>query len=129
MQIELVASTPRSLSRGDRQGRERAALVVPYRLVGDRFVGAPLAGENRVQRFDGLVGADQAGGLDELAEQLAAEQPVVLELLVAAFEHRDVRLPIGAARRLGREIEALEQIGPQIGHARQCKRSSSSKRT
>jgi hypothetical protein len=103
--------------------------VVPNRLVRDGFVGASLAGENRVQRLDGLVGANQAGGLDELAEQLAPEQPVVLQLLVAADERRDIQLPIGVARWPGRELEALEQIGPQIGHARQCKRSSSVKRT
>ena len=78
--------------------------MVPYCLVGDRFVGAPLAGENRVHRFDGLVGADPAGHLDELAEQLSAEQAVVFELLVAAFEHHDA----GVLRRPGREIEALE---------------------
>ena len=93
------------------------------------LVGAPLAGENRMQRLDGLVGANQAGGLDELAEQLAPEQPVVLQPLVAAYERRDIRLPIGAARRPGPELKTLEQIGPQIGHARQCKPSSSAKRT
>ena len=64
--------------------------MVPDRLVGDRFVGTALAREDRVQGLDGLVGAGQPGRLDELAEQLAAEQPVVLELLVAALEHRDV---------------------------------------
>ena len=103
--------------------------MVANRLVKDRFVGAALAGENRMQRLDGLVGANQARGLDELAEQLATEQPVVLQLLVAAFEHRDIRLPIGAARRRGRQFKALEQIGPEIGHGRQCKQSSSTKRT
>lgn len=99
------------------------------RLVRDRFVGAALAGENRMQRLDGFIGANQAHGLDELAEQLAPEQPVILQLLVAALEHRDIRLPTRAGRRRGREFKALEQIGPQIGHARQCKRCSSARRT
>jgi hypothetical protein len=82
-----------------------------------------------VQRLDGLVRAGQAGCLDELAEQLAAEQPVVLELLVATLEHRDARFPAGVCRRRESHVEALKQIGPQVGHIRECKRSSSTRRT
>ena len=109
MQIELVASTRESFSLLACAVLCRAVIVkvanerpswCPYRLVGHRFVGAPLAGEHRVQRLDGFVRAGQAGRLDELAEQLAAEQPV-----------------------------ALEQIGPQVGHIRECKRGSSTRRT
>jgi hypothetical protein len=108
MQIELVANTRESFSLLACAVLCRAMIVKvanerpswwPYRLVGHRFVGAPLAGEHRV-RLDGFVRAGQAGCLDELAEQLAAEQPV-----------------------------ALEQIGPQVGHIRECKRSSSTRRT
>jgi hypothetical protein len=35
-----------------------------------------------MQRFDGLVRARQACGADELPQELAAEQPVVIQLLV-----------------------------------------------
>ena len=63
--------------------------MVPNRLIGDRVVGAPLAGEDGMQRLDGFVRADPASRLDELAEQLAAEHAVVLELLVAALEGGD----------------------------------------
>ena len=82
--------------------------MVADRLVEDGPVGTSLAGENRVQGLDGLVGAHETRGLDELAEQLAAEQPVVLELLVAALEDGDCGRPVGAGRPRGREFEALE---------------------
>jgi hypothetical protein len=42
-----------------------------------------------MQRFDGLVRARQACGADELPQELAAEQPVVTQLLVSAFEDHD----------------------------------------
>jgi hypothetical protein len=56
----------------------------------DRVVGSAFSREHRMQRFDGLVGASQACRPDELPQQLAAEQPVVIQLLVSALEHHDV---------------------------------------
>jgi hypothetical protein len=56
----------------------------------DRVVGSAFPREYRMQRFDGLVRARQARGADELPEELAAEQPVVVQLLVNAFEDHDV---------------------------------------
>lgn len=53
----------------------------------------------------------------ELPEKFAAEQPVIVQLLVSALEHRDV----WAARRLavpGAQLQATEQIRPAIGQVR-----------
>ena len=53
----------------------------------------------------------------ELPEKLAAEQPVIVQLLISALEHRDV----WAARRLavrGAQLQATEQIRPVIGQVR-----------
>ena len=78
------------------------------RLIEDGPVGTSLARENRVHGLDGLLGARETRDLDELTEQLATEQPVVLELLVAALEDRDCGWPVGTGRPRGREFEALE---------------------
>jgi hypothetical protein len=64
--------------------------VVARHLVMDRVVGSAFPGEHRMQRFDGLVRARQACGADELPQELAAEQPVVIQLLVSAFEDQDI---------------------------------------
>jgi hypothetical protein len=56
----------------------------------DRVVGSAFPREHRMKRFDGLVRARQACGADELPQQLAAEQPVVTQLLISAFEDHDV---------------------------------------
>ena len=75
--------------------------------VSDRFVGTTLAGEHRVLGLDPLVRANRRGDLDELAEKLAAEHPVVFEPLIAALELGDAVLS-GALRRRRARIKAYE---------------------
>ena len=53
----------------------------------------------------------------ELPEKLAAEQPVIVQLLISALEHRE-RLGRPAARRPGAQLQATEQIRPAIGQVR-----------
>jgi hypothetical protein len=60
--------------------------------------------------FDGLVGAAERGRLDELGEELPAEQPVVGRLLVTAFETGDG--PMG--RWVAVQVEAVEEIAPEL---------------
>jgi hypothetical protein len=66
-------------------------LVVPRTAKGIRVSSASgaSAGTSRTGSADcraGLVGAAQLGRRDELAEQLPAEQPVVLQVQVRALE-------------------------------------------
>ena len=84
--------------------------------VVDRLVGPAFACEHRVLGFDGLVRTDRRRDLDELAEELSAEHAVVFQPLIAALELGDALVP-GALRRHRVEIEAREQIRPEIGHA------------
>ena len=129
MQIELVASTPRACRRrvivsvaNDRPSWWRIASKVTGSSA------RPSRANTVCSDLTVLSGQQSARGLDELAEQLAAEHPVVLELLIAAFEHCD---PVAVAPSVGLalEFEALEQIDPQIGHGRiSVSRSSSDQR-
>ncbi len=57
------------------------------RLVADRFVGPAFPREHRVLGFDGLIRAGQRCDPEKLAEKLATEHPVVLELLIPALEY------------------------------------------
>jgi hypothetical protein len=50
-----------------------------------------------------------------LPEELAAEHPVVIQLLADALEHRDV-VGLGSLV-LDVQIKATEQVGPEIEHA------------
>ena len=86
-------------------------------LIAHRFVGPAFPCENRVERFDALVGAAYARRPDQLAKDLAAEQPVVLQLLIGALEYLAIT---------GTQVQAAEQIGPGIGHWSECKSSSRS---
>ncbi|WP_330257713.1 hypothetical protein [Nocardia sp. NBC_00565] len=54
--------------------------------VSDELVGLALSGENYVYGLDGLVAAGQLRGANELREDLATEQSVVLQVLVGSFE-------------------------------------------
>jgi hypothetical protein len=86
VQVGLVAAD------GDKAATDNAAKVPPswwhstsYRTgSSDRP-----AREENMHGFDGLVGAAERGRLDELGEELPAEQPVVGQLLVTAFETGD----------------------------------------
>ena len=49
---------------------------------------------------------------DELPEELAAEHPVVIQLLADAPEHRDV-IGLGSLV-LDLQIKATEQVGPEV---------------
>ncbi len=69
-----------------------------------------------MQRLDALGRARGFGGADELAEDLAAEQPMVFEVLVAAFENDRSGSFRRVRRRVGAEIETGEKIVPEIGH-------------
>jgi hypothetical protein len=84
--------------------------------VSNGFVRPAFASEHHMLGLDGLVRTGCRRDLDELTEQLPAEHPVVLESLVATFELGDV-VRSGAPRRHRAGIKALEQIGPEIGHA------------
>ena len=69
-----------------------------------------------MQRFDRLIRAAQRRRAQELAEQLPAEDPVVLQLLVAPLEDEFVAQgwPDG-------QVETGEKITPQFGHGSECK--------
>src|SRR3954453_6809531 len=85
-------------------------------VVADRLVGPAFAREHRMLGFDGLVRAHRRRDLDELAEELSTEHAVVFQALIAALELGDALFP-GALRRRRVEIEAREQIRPEMGHA------------
>jgi len=88
--------------------------------VSNGFVGPALTSEHRVLGFDVLVRTGQAGDSEELAEDLPAENAVVIELLIAALELGHVvagALLSGAPRRHRMKIKACEEIGPEIGHS------------
>jgi hypothetical protein len=89
--------------------------VLPHHLVLDRVVGPAFFREHRMQRFDRFVGTDHGRGTDELRQELAAKQPVVIQLLVSVLEHRDV-LRVGPLAVLGTQLQAAQQIGPEVGH-------------
>jgi hypothetical protein len=86
--------------------------VRPDSLVADRFIGSALAGEDRVLGFDGFLRTGQRCDPEELAEQLTTEHPVVLQLLIPAVVLCGHAV---AGRGLG-DVQAAEQIGPEIGH-------------
>ncbi len=92
---------PLGLARDDRQGAERPAFVLTSHLVSDRLVGTALPGEHRMQRLDGLLRARQLSCADELSEELATEEPVVLEALVRALENRDAGIGVRAESTAG----------------------------
>jgi hypothetical protein len=111
---------PAVLPGGDRDVGERSTLVLAGGYVSNRFVGPALASEHRVLGLDGFVREGQAGDSEELAEDLPAENAVVIELLIAALELGHVvagALLSGAPRRHRMKIKACEEIGPEIGHA------------
>ncbi len=58
----------------------------------------------------------EARDLDELAEQLTTEHPVVVELLIAPLEDGGPGCPVVAVRPPWRQFEALEKVVPQVGH-------------
>ena len=67
-----------------------------------------------------FVRTRHGGDSDELAEELAAEHAVVLQLLIAALELGHVVAGVrlsGAPRRHRMKIKTREQIGPEIGHS------------
>ena len=55
-------------------------------------------------------------GPDELSKQLAAEHSVALQLLAGAVEGRGVD-GIGSLVGPIVQIQATDQVGPEIGHA------------
>jgi hypothetical protein len=59
-------------------------------LVSNGFVGPALASEHRVLGFDVLVRTSCRRDSKELAEELPAEDAVVIQLLIAALELGDV---------------------------------------
>ncbi len=67
-----------------------------------------------------MSGQVSRGDSDELAEQLPAEHPAVIQLLIAALELGHVVADVllsGALRRHRMKIKASEEIGPEIGHS------------
>ncbi len=86
-------------------------------LVSDRFRGFALAREQRVQRLDAFRRTRGFGGAHELAEDLAAEQPVIFEVLIAALEYHRSGGFRWVRRRVGAKIETGEKVVPEIGHA------------
>jgi len=80
-------------------------------LVANGFVGPAFACEHRMLGFDGLVRKGQAGDSKELAEELPAENAVVIQLLIAALELGDVVAGVlfsGPPRRHRTKIKARE---------------------
>jgi hypothetical protein len=97
----------------DRQRGEGAAFVVAFDLVTHGLLGPSGAREEGVQGLDGLVGAAERRRPGELGEELAAEQPVIGQLLIAAFEGGHGPIIRGVAA----QIETVEEIAPEVsGH-------------
>lgn len=108
-------ASPR-LASGDRKRRERPALGVARDVVLHRIDCPAFTREHGVQRFDAFIRTAHARGLDELAEELSAEQPVVLQLLIGTLERR--RVGFGSLPgSVGAQIQAAEQVRPQIRHS------------
>lgn len=94
--------------------------MVAGRLVLDGFVRPSFSRKHGVLRLDCLVRTSCGCDSNELGEELAAEHSVVFQSLVATFEPRTISCvaPVtGALRRHRAELEALQQIGPEIGHS------------
>lgn len=111
---------PATLPGSDGDIGEGSTLVLAGGLVSNRFVGPALASEHRVLGFDCLVRTSCRRDPKELAEQLSAEDAVVIQLLIAALELCYViasALHFGALRRHRMKIKACEEIGPEIGHS------------
>ena len=106
----LTWERPAPARQGDRG--ERPSFMGTNGLITDRLVGPALPSEYRVLGFDDLVRAGQRCDPEKLAKELATEHPVVFQLLVSAFE---LRRPTVIRRRLC-DVQASEQIGPEIGH-------------
>ena len=70
----------------DLGGGEGSALVPDRHLVGDRAVGQSLLDEGAVQRLHGLAGTRVQGRGDELREDLATEQSVIIQVEVTAHQ-------------------------------------------
>jgi hypothetical protein len=84
--------------------------VLSRDLVPDRLVGAALPCKQRVHRFDAFARTCETSRLQELAQDLPAEQSVVVQFLVTSLEHRD-RGVIGVGW-VGAQIEAVEKVVP-----------------
>jgi hypothetical protein len=120
MQIDDVATTPRLCRAVMVTLANDRPVMLAGGLVANGFVGPALASEHSVLGFDVLVRTNCRRDSEELAEQLPAEDAVVIQLLIAALELGRLvagALLCGARRRHRMKIKACEEIGPEIGHA------------
>jgi hypothetical protein len=102
-----------TLPGDDRDCGKGSAFVLQRRVVVDRLIGSALPHENRVLGFHRLIRTGQRRDAEELPEDLAAEHPVIFQLLIPALEY----VRIAVSRRCRGDVQTRKQIGPEIGHS------------
>ena len=109
-----------TLPGDDRDCGEGSSFVLQRRVVADRLVGSALPHENRVLGFDRLIRTGQRRDAEELPEDLAAEHPVIFQLLIPALEYVRIAVP----RQCRGDVETRPEDRSRDRALAQCKSDS-----